>query len=708
MKLSNAAIVLALFKGSHAACPLSKKDGTRRLQQQQSIYHAHPVHRALENGRTGDGGVPDGGYDAVKNDIINLLTVSQGSWPADFADTVGANYGPFMIRLAWHCSGSYRNTDGRGGCDGGRIRHDPVLSWPDNANLDQALKLLEPVKEKYGSSLSWGDLIILAGNAAIESMGGPILGFCGGRIDEASGGSDNIILGPSDEQEVLTPCLTDDMQGACTGNLGPTTVGLIYVEPSGHLGNPDPAGLIIDDIRSSFGKMGMNDTETLALAGGGHSFGKVHGACPDPPCGEGDMAGIGKNTVTSGFEGTWTTAPTSWTNQYFTNLIDYDWNLISGPGGHHQWAPAAKNGVDPVPDIMMLTSDVASIKDPEFLKISQEFAGDITKLEMAFKHAWYKLTAADMGPSTRCLGDNVPPAQPFQSPLPKSPDTLPDFIPIRQKIQDAITNEKSNREAFTALASKCASTFRGTDYRGGCNGAFVRFDDDDETKDTISTLTAIKDEYPDASYADIIVLAAQVALEDAGSDKMAFCGGRTDGTESGRALLEPIVYDSRLSESVKYKDSLHVQGLTFRQGVALAGMPSGSDDMDNTFFGDLLKAADEGEQGTYTDREWALVDDDELKEIVEVYAENSDEFMEEFSSAWTYLMTADRFDGPRINACSGVSTPTLVGMEDTPEAADTLATRDDTPEAADSAATVSFASVAICSILGAVGVLAIM
>mmetsp|Transcript_16013 Transcript_16013/g.34643 ORF Transcript_16013/g.34643 Transcript_16013/m.34643 type:complete len:711 (-) Transcript_16013:92-2224(-) len=710
MRLSKAAIVLALFKGSNAACPFAKKVRSRRLQQQQSIHHSEPAHRALQGRRTGDGGVPAAGYDAVKNDIINLLTASQDFWPSDFADTVGANYGPFMIRLAWHCSGSYRATDGRGGCDGGRIRHDPELNWPDNANLDKALQLLEPIKEKYGTHLSWGDLVVLAGNAAIESMGGPILGFCGGRIDDFDGSS-SLVLGPSAEQEELTPCINDGKQGACTGNLGPTTVGLIYVNPAGHLGNPDPAGLILNDIRSSFGKMGMNDTETLALTGGGHSFGKCHGACKEAPCGDGEMVGKGLNTFTSGFEGAWTTAPTTWTNQYFTNLFDFDWKNITGPGGNPQWAPAAKNGVDPVPDIMMLTSDIALTKDPEFLKISQEFAGDISKLEMQFKHAWYKLTASDMGPVTRCLGDSVPPAQLFQSPLPGSPDTLPDFIPIRQKIQGLIENEKSNREAFVSLASKCASTFRVTDYQGGCNGAYVRFDDDAETKDTIKTLSAIKDDYPNASYADIIVLAAQVALEDAGSYEMAFCGGRTDATDNNRAHLKPIVYDSRLSAAVKYKDAISVQGLTFRQGVALAGIPSGSGDMDNEFFEDLMKAADEGNQGTYTDKEWALVEDDELKTIVKLYAENMDEFMDEFTSAWSYLMAADRFDGPRLTACSGVISPTLLvdaGDTSTLVVSGDTSTIVDAGDTSAAASGTSIASVAIGSVLGAVGVLAIM
>lgn len=699
MKLNTAAItILTLFSGTHAGCPYMKQN--RNLQNQQRHLAApHAIPRTVQNGRAGDGGVPKGGFEAVKNDIIDILTVSQDFWPADFSDTVGANYGPFMIRLAWHCSGSYRETDGRGGCDGGRIRHDPELNWEDNANLDKALQLLKPIKEKYGSDLSWGDLIILAGNAAIESMGGPVLGFCGGRIDDFDG-SDSIVLGPSEEQEELTPC---DVEGACTGNLGPVAVGLIYVNPAGHLGVPEPSGRIINDIRTSFGKMGMNDTETLALTGGGHAFGKCHGACDSPPCGDGK----GPNTFTSGFEGAWTAQPTTWTNQYFTNLFAYDWNLHTGPGGNPQWFPVAKDGSSFVPDIMMLTSDIALTKDPEFLSISQEFANDITKLETQFKHAWYKLTTRDMGPLSRCLGENVPPAQPFQAPLPESPDTLPDFIPIREKIQNLIDSDASKRQSFISLASNCASSFRATDYHGGCNGAHIRFDDNQETQDTIDSLTSIKNIYNDVSYADLIVLAAQVSLEDAGSNAMAFCSGRTDAPENNREFLKPIVYDSRLRNSVKVRDTMVVQGLSFRQGVALAGLPTNSEDLSNDFFQNLIKASDEGEQGDFSDNEWALTEDEELRAIVKLYADNEEAFMAEFESAWTYLVTADRFDGPRSNACNGVSTPTLqVDKVKEDKAMEELNAVKDENTAAASALSIAF--IVIGSVLGVVGIIALM
>lgn len=351
--------------------------------------------------RTGDGGVPSGGFAAVKADLKALLTNSQAFWPADFSTTVGANYGGLFIRLAWHCSGSYRESDGRGGCDGGRIRFNPELSWPDNANLDKARKLLEPIKKKYGSSLSWGDLIVLSGTTAIEANGGTILGFCGGRIDDADG-SNSLKLGPSPEQEEIGPCLnlTPSLQGNCLSVngtvLGPTTVGLIYVNPAGPVnftGNPLASGA---DVRKAFARMGFNDTESVALIGGGHAFGKAHGACPSPPCGN----GIGNNTFTSGFEGQWTDQPTTWSNDYFNNLFDFTWTNITGPGGKLQWTPSTNNGTK-APDIFMLTTDIALSRDILYKPISHRYAGNLDALTTDFAAAWYRLTSSDMGPSTR-------------------------------------------------------------------------------------------------------------------------------------------------------------------------------------------------------------------------------------------------------------------------------------------------------------------
>merc|ERR1719498_1215472 len=353
------------------------------------------------------------------------MTDSKQCWPADYG-----NYGPFFVRLAWHCSGSYRTSDGRGGCDGGRQRFEPERSWPDNTNLDKARKLLQPIKLKY-PSISWGDLFILAGTTAVQDMGGPILGFCGGRQDDDDGFWSQE-LGPTPEQEEYAPC---PVNGKCKSPLGSTTVGLIYLNPEGPMAQPIPNASALE-VRDTFGRMAMNDSETVALIGGGHAFGKTHGACPlgpglppkDDPlnpwpgkCGDGKLT----NAYTSGIEGPWTENPTEWDNSYFTNLLDYDWSVGKGPGGKYQWhvskgksprAPRADgNGYQ---NIQMMTSDISLISDPIYLNIVKKYANDSKAFDNAFAHAWYKLTTRDMGPRTRCLGKNVPPAQEFQYPLP--------------------------------------------------------------------------------------------------------------------------------------------------------------------------------------------------------------------------------------------------------------------------------------------------
>lgn len=341
----------------------------------------------------------------VKADVVELLTRSKACWPADFG-----NYGPLFIRLAWHCSGSYRRSDGKGGCGGGRQRFEPERSWDDNTNLDKARALLYPLKRKYGDGLSWGDLFIAAGTMALRSMGTPIKQLCFGRIDEPSG-VESLALGPSPEQIAVAPC---PINGHCKEPLGSTTIGLIYLNPEGPVGgdgkpNPDPA-LSAKDIRDAFGRMGHSDRATVALIGGGHAFGKTHGACPagaglspreaynmTPPttfwsgrCG----TGVGKDAFTSGFEGPWTTNPTKWDNEYFKVLLENKWEKHVGPGGHWQWR--IKHATCPsLSRLMRLTSDMALLEDKKYLQIVQEFAANPTALDEAFDDAWFNLTTTN-------------------------------------------------------------------------------------------------------------------------------------------------------------------------------------------------------------------------------------------------------------------------------------------------------------------------
>ena len=535
--------------------------------------------------------------DAVKEDLKELFVTPQEHWPADYG-----HYGPFMIRLAWHCAGSYRLSDGRGGCDGGRQRFDPERSWEDNTNLDKARALLWPIKEKYGLGLSWGDLFILAGTTAIESMGGPSVGFCAGRIDDADG-TDSLELGPSREQEEIAPC---PVEGACQPPLGASTVGLIYVNPEGPQGNPVPS-LSAGDVRDTFARMGMNDGETVALIGGGHAFGKTHGACPlgagpspkeDPAnpwpglCG----SGVGVDTFTSGFEGPWVPTPTSWSNSYFSMLLNFDWEVWTGPGNHSQWrvtgatsptAPGVAPG-GPREPIMMMTSDLSLLEDPEnsYQQYVQQFNEDSAAFDDAFAAAWYKLTARDMGPHARCIGDDVPPPQPWQFPLPPPPPPadLPDFEEVREAVSRAIIEpnpvlppdeydgQPYYGALFVRLAWACASTFRSTDYLGGCNGARIRFPPQRDwpvntaLDGALAVLLPVKEQFGDPlSWADLIALAGTVALEDAaaagagggagsGLPPMEFCGGRTDAPvyDGGSDDLEPRVIGLANETLVRY------------------------------------------------------------------------------------------------------------------------------------------------------------
>lgn len=345
--------------------------------------------------------------EAVKADIEKVLTDSKECWPADFG-----NYGPFFVRLAWHCSGSYRNTDGKGGCAGGRQRFEPERSWDDNTNLDKARALLVPIKQKYGDGLSWGDLFTLAGTTALRSMGTPIKQFCVGRVDSCDG-TDSLDLGPTPEQEKKTPCA---LNGKCKKPLGTTTVGLIYLNPEGPIAqdattgvwapNPDPK-LSALDVRDTFGRMDHDDRETVALIGGGHAFGKCHGACPKgagkspkevfnhPHNGEIPWQGLcgtgkGNDTVTSGFEGPWTTKPLYWDNEFYTKLVGHQWEKFKGPGGHWQWRIKYPTNTEDA-RLLRLTSDMALLADPGYLSIVEEFAYNITAFDQVFDIAWTKL-----------------------------------------------------------------------------------------------------------------------------------------------------------------------------------------------------------------------------------------------------------------------------------------------------------------------------
>ena len=634
-------------------------------------------------------------WNAVKEDIKTTLTTSQDFWPADFG-----NYGPLMIRLAWHCAGSYRQSDGLGGCDGGRNRFDPERSWPDNTNLDKARRLLAPIKEKYGVGLSWGDLIILTGNTAIESMGGPVLGFCAGRMDD-NDGTDSLLLGLTPEQEAMFPCPEN---GKCEAPLGASTMGLIYVNPEGVMGEPIPDKSAVN-IREVFARMAMNDTETVALIGGGHAFGKTHGACPDGAgpspmedpenswpgnCG----TGKGADAFTSGFEGAWTPTPTKWSNTYFQELLDNTWEVHIGPGGHNQW-----KSKDLGDDIMMLTTDVSLLHDPkgEYQKIVRNFADDQDALDKAFSHAWYKLTTRDMGPVSRCIGPDVPPAQPFQNPLPPPPAKLADMEQVKAAVRKA-KNSDETAAAFSELAWQCASTFRNSDYQGGCNGARVRFAPEKdwpvnaESANALKALEPVKKQFgEELSWSDLIVVAGTVALEDASGQKLPFCPGRTDAKD-GAASAPLTAYANYNATAFDFKWKAKMLGLSNKEMVALAARPRSAKQMQrlgykgawsadqgaaapekvsNAYFTALLngewvegpvdakdakakktfKAKDQDLYMTPTDM--LIKNDAELVTFAQEYANDNAGFLKDFTEAWNKVMINDRFEGPNGNVCQG-------------------------------------------------------
>ena len=499
---------------------------------------------------------------AVKKDIAAVLTDSQDWWPADYG-----NYGPLMIRLAWHSAGTYRISDGRGGSASGNIRFAPLNSWPDNGNLDKARRLLWPVKVKYGRQLSWADLMILTGNVALETMGFETLGFAGGREDiwgpeiDTNWGPESQWLGDkrfSEERELANPLAASQM-------------GLIYVNPEGPNGNPDPK-LAARDIRITFSRMAMNDEETVALIAGGHTLGKVHGAAnpgkyvgPEPEGAPIEMQGLGwKNsygtgkgadTITSGLEGAWTYTPVQWSHDYFTNLFKYEWVLTKSPAGAQQWIPTPGTAPQTVPDAhdpskkhvpIMLTTDLSLREDPAYRKISERFRDNPKEFEKAFARAWYKLTHRDMGPTSRLLGPEVPEPQLWQDPIPAVEHELigdADIATLKAKILDSGLTVSELVE--TAWAS--ASTYRGTDRRGGANGARIRLapqkgwpaNDPQQLQKVLKTLEGIQSGFnatgKTVSMADLIVLGGCAAVEKAARDagyevEVPFAPGRTDAT----------------------------------------------------------------------------------------------------------------------------------------------------------------------------------
>ncbi len=516
---------------------------------------------------------------AVKEDIKKIMSTSQEWWPADYG-----NYGPFFIRMAWHSAGTYRISDGRGGAGGGQQRFEPLNSWPDNANLDKARRLLWPIKQKYGSKISWADLMVLTGNVALESMGFKTFGFAGGRLDDWE--ADLVYWGPEHK------FLADERYKGdrkLMHPLGAVQMGLIYVNPQGPNGNPDPL-LSAKDIRETFGRMAMNDEETVALIAGGHSFGKAHGKADPSKCvgaapagaaieeqgmGWKNKCGSGKgaDTITSGLEGAWTATPTHWSMQYLANLYAYDWEKTTSPAGATQWIPKDGKGANTVPDAydkdikhapIMFTTDLALKFDPSYQKITQRFLENPKEFELAFAKAWFKLTHRDMGPRVRYLGKDVPKETLiWQDPIPSVNHNLigeSEIASLKSKILDSgLTVSELVRTAWSSAAS-----FRGTDKRGGANGARIRLapqkdwsvNNPDELSKVLNRLEEIQKNFnkglsggKKVSLADVIVLGGSAAVEKAAkaaghSVKVPFKPGRMDASQeqtdvSSFAVLEP-------------------------------------------------------------------------------------------------------------------------------------------------------------------------
>ncbi|MGK0398489.1 MAG: catalase-peroxidase [Gammaproteobacteria bacterium] len=653
---------------------------------------------------------------ALKKDLTALMTSSQDWWPADYG-----HYGGLFIRMAWHSSGTYRTYDGRGGASTGSQRFAPLNSWPDNGNLDKARRLLWPVKQKYGSKISWADLIVLTGNVAMESMGFKTFGFGGGRADVWEPEED-IYWGPetemlddkrySDERELATP-------------LAAVQMGLIYVNPEGPNGVPDPLKSAYD-IRDTFARMAMNDYETVALTAGGHTFGKGHGAGPEDKVGvepEGGPieqmglgwinshgTGNGGDTTTAGFEGAWTVNPTQWDMGYFDVLLGYDWEQTTSAAGHVQWTPTAASNADQpkaahdasrTEPLMMTTADMALKMDPEYAKVSKHFHENPEEFADAYARAWYKLTHRDMGPIARYLGEEVATEELiWQDPVPAG-STLSDADV--STLKGMILNSGLSAQVLISTAWASASTFRGSDKRGGANGARIRLapqkdweaNNPDQLAKVLVALEGIQSDFSgNVSLADLIVLGGSAAIEQASGVKVPFTSGRGDASQAQTDaesfdVLEPTFDGFRNVKNTKDKRSTEsllvdkAQLLTLtapEMTVLVGGLRSLNVNADgskhgvftdkpgtlsNDFFKNVLdigiewKATDKSQElfegrdrasgkvkWTGTRADLVFGSNSILRSLTEVYAADdaNDQFVNDFVAVWTKVMNLDRFD----------------------------------------------------------------
>lgn len=656
---------------------------------------------------------------AVKKDIYALMKDSQDWWPADYG-----HYGPLFIRMAWHSAGTYRTSDGRGGAGNGTQRFAPLNSWPDNGNLDKARQLLWPVKQKYGQKLSWADLMILAGNCALEDMGFKTFGFGGGRADVWHPEED--IYWGSEAEWLGDKRYEGDRQ--LENPLAAVQMGLIYVNPEGPNGNPDPLASAID-VRETFARMAMNDEETVALVAGGHTFGKAHGAGPEDHVGvepEGGAieaqgkgwassfnSGKGVDTITSGFEGPWTANPTKWDMGYFDVLFGYEWELAKSPSGHHQWHPVGLAEDDHAPQVdgkgkvpvFMTTADMAMRMDPAYEKISRRYHANPEEFADSFARAWFKLTHRDMGPRHLYLGAEVPSEELiWQDPIPKGiAISDSDVATLKKAIEDS--GLKVSQLIKAAWAS--ASTFRGTDKRGGANGGRVRLlpqrdwdvNQPDQLSTVLSALENIQKDFKEVSMADLIVLAGSVGIEmaakAAGHDvTVPFRSGRGDASQEQTDIdsfdvMEPAVDGFRNYQKIEYSvsteelllDRAHLLNLTAPEMTVLVGglrvlganhadsthgvFTDNPETLSNDFFVNLIDlgltwtATDEhGQTFEGRDRKTGKVkwtgtradlifgSNSELRAIAEVYAADDAQkkFVADFVAAWVKVMELDRFD----------------------------------------------------------------